>query len=72
MAHGPARATGMQLRVHSFGGLVGGIQRAREMGDHNLLALTPFLNSKMLNVNVTRAGVGLFSLIMATAAMLST
>ena len=58
MAHSAGRVTGMQLRTQSLGGLVGGIERSRKMGDHNLLTLAPFLNGKMLDVDVTRAGGG--------------
>jgi len=56
VAHSSARMTSVQLRAQSFGGLVGGIQRSREMRDHDLLAHAPFLDSKVLNVDVARAG----------------
>ena len=68
MTHCAPDVMTMQNASKGFGGSIRRIDNARKMSEGDERTGLPFLNSKMLDVDMACAGVGRFSLTMAIAA----
>jgi len=58
VTHSTASMTAMELKGKSFSGLISGVENTREEGNNKVTASTPFLNGKVLNVDVAGADGG--------------
>lgn len=55
VTHGATSVTGVECPAEGLGTLVGGVDDAGDVVHDDISTLTPLLNGKMLNVDVTRA-----------------